>query len=167
MQAPALQIALVLEAGADDEFSAWLIPQFVRRPLDAIAHEPEVASEFGTLHQRHQASIEMIRRRAEYHDGVVYFDLSDDNFEGYSKFVPYFLFPESLYSVGLSRSPERVKIAVGSNPWNPAPREKNLADLCERYGGGGHARVAAISFEPTQLEQAREAAREIVEELRR
>jgi len=167
MQAPALQIALVLEAGAEDEFSAWLIPQFIRRPLDQIVREPEVASEFRTLHQRHQASIEMIRRRAEYHDGVVYFDLSDDNFEGYSKFVPYFLFPGSVYSVGLSRSPERVKIAVGSNPWNPAPREKNLADLCERYGGGGHARVAAISFEPTQLEQARKAAREIVEELHR
>ena len=42
----------------------------------------------------------------------------------------------------------------------------NLAKICERYGGGGHARVGAISFEVTQHEAARIAAKEIVEELR-
>jgi nanoRNase/pAp phosphatase (c-di-AMP/oligoRNAs hydrolase) len=42
----------------------------------------------------------------------------------------------------------------------------NLAVICERYGGGGHARVGAISFEPNQFDTARKAAREIVEELR-
>ncbi len=42
----------------------------------------------------------------------------------------------------------------------------NLARICERYGGGGHARVGAISFPPDQEEQARAAAREIVAELR-
>jgi nanoRNase/pAp phosphatase (c-di-AMP/oligoRNAs hydrolase) len=42
----------------------------------------------------------------------------------------------------------------------------NLAKICERYGGGGHARVGAISFNVTQQDAAREAAVEIVEELR-
>jgi nanoRNase/pAp phosphatase (c-di-AMP/oligoRNAs hydrolase) len=42
----------------------------------------------------------------------------------------------------------------------------NLAKVCERYGGGGHARVGAISFDVKQEEAARKAAREIVEELR-
>jgi nanoRNase/pAp phosphatase (c-di-AMP/oligoRNAs hydrolase) len=42
----------------------------------------------------------------------------------------------------------------------------NLAKICERYGGGGHARVGAISFEVTENESAHEAAQEIVEELR-
>jgi nanoRNase/pAp phosphatase (c-di-AMP/oligoRNAs hydrolase) len=42
----------------------------------------------------------------------------------------------------------------------------NLAKICERYGGGGHARVGAISFEPDKFDVARKAAREIVEELR-
>ncbi len=42
----------------------------------------------------------------------------------------------------------------------------NLAKICERYGGGGHARVGAISFEVTQQKEARKAASEIVEELR-
>jgi nanoRNase/pAp phosphatase (c-di-AMP/oligoRNAs hydrolase) len=42
----------------------------------------------------------------------------------------------------------------------------NLAQICERYGGGGHARVGAISFPPDQEDRAREAAAEIVAELR-
>jgi nanoRNase/pAp phosphatase (c-di-AMP/oligoRNAs hydrolase) len=42
----------------------------------------------------------------------------------------------------------------------------NLAAICERYGGGGHARVGAISFPPDRSEEARQAAAEIVTELR-
>ena len=39
----------------------------------------------------------------------------------------------------------------------------NLATICERYGGGGHARVGAISLEPGQVDEARRVAAEIVE----
>jgi nanoRNase/pAp phosphatase (c-di-AMP/oligoRNAs hydrolase) len=42
----------------------------------------------------------------------------------------------------------------------------NLAAICERYGGGGHARVGAISFPPDRGDEARTAAAEIVAELR-
>ena len=60
----------------------------------------------------------------------------------------------------------RTKISVGSNPWAPAEPAHNLATICERYGGGGHARVGAISLEPGALEQARTLAAEIVTELK-
>jgi nanoRNase/pAp phosphatase (c-di-AMP/oligoRNAs hydrolase) len=55
---------------------------------------------------------------------------------------------------------------VGTNPWTTHERKHNLARLCEQYGGGGHAVVAAISFKPEDLEQARSAAREIAQTLR-
>ena len=91
--------------------------------------------------------------------------LVDHDLEGYNKFVPYYLHPESIYSVGLSKSSFRVKVSVGSNPWAPSPPVVNLAKICERYGGGGHARVGAISFEVTQHEAARIAAKESVTEV--
>jgi nanoRNase/pAp phosphatase (c-di-AMP/oligoRNAs hydrolase) len=56
---------------------------------------------------------------------------------------------------------------VGSNPWARVPPSHNLASICERYGGGGHPRVGAISFERNQVEEARRVAMEIAEELRR
>ena len=42
----------------------------------------------------------------------------------------------------------------------------NLARICERYGGGGYARVGAISFNPNQHAAAIRASQEIVAELR-
>jgi nanoRNase/pAp phosphatase (c-di-AMP/oligoRNAs hydrolase) len=80
--------------------------------------------------------------------------------------VPYYLHPESIYSVGLSKSSFRVKVSVGSNPWASSPPVVNLARICERYGGGGHARVGAISFNVSEHEAAKQAAQEIVAELR-
>jgi nanoRNase/pAp phosphatase (c-di-AMP/oligoRNAs hydrolase) len=68
--------------------------------------------------------------------------------------------------VGLSKSSFRTKVSVGSNPWTTATHMENLAKICERYGGGGHARVGAISFPPDRFDEARRAADEIVTELR-
>ena len=107
-----------------------------------------------------------MRERAQCSDGTVYFDITDYDLEGYNKFVPYYLHPDCVYSVGLSKSSFRVKVSVGSNPWAPEEPVVNLAKICERYGGGGHARVGAISFNVNQHAAAIRASREIVNELR-
>jgi hypothetical protein len=164
---PAMQLALAIEAAPETDLVPRLIPELAARPLSEIVRLPMVERHLGPLLERHRRSMELIRRRAEARDGVVYFDLSDEDLEGYNKFIPYYLYPDSLYSVGVSASSTRAKVSVGSNPWNEVSAEKNLAAICERYGGGGHARVAAISFAPTDIAHARQAAQEIVATLRR
>ncbi len=101
--------------------------------------------------------------------GVISFDITDQPTEGYNKFIPYYLFPEGTYNVGLSKSSFRTKVSVGTNPWTKksAGELANIAAICERYGGGGHARVGAISFPVDREEEARAAVREIVGELER
>lgn len=167
MKAPATQLSLVIEASPDDGLLPRLIPMMAARSLREIMQDPEIAARFQPLYRRHLDSMELIRQRAGCEGGVVFFDLTGLDMEGYSKFIPYYLFPESVYNVSVSPSSFRTKISVGSNPWNTRPQMHNLATICERYGGGGHARVGAISFEPNALEQARRAAREIVEELKK
>ena len=100
-------------------------------------------------------SLEIIRQQARCEDGVVYFDLVKDGIEGYNKFIPYYLFPHSVYTVSVSTSSFRTKVSVGSNPWAEIPVKHNLATICERYGGGGHPGVGAISFEIGAIEEAR------------
>ncbi len=56
-------------------------------------------------------------------------------------------------------------MSVGSNPWAKDPLKFNLASICERYGGGGHPKVGAISFETGAVAEARKAAQEIATEL--
>ena len=167
MDHPATQLALVIEAAPDHDLTKRLIPDLAQRSLAEIVKLPYVAEHFAPLFERHQASIATIQKNSEYRDRVVYLDVSDHHLEAYNKFIPYFLYPGCYYSVGVSLSPERAKVAVGSNPWSRPAVEKNLASICERYGGGGHPRVAAISFEPHDIQRARQAAREIAEELRR
>ena len=166
LETPATQLSLVIENSPDRTLPSRLISMMSSHSLHDIMQDREIAELFQPLYRRHLDSVEVIRQRAGCDRGVVFFDLSGLEIEGYSKFIPYDLFPESVYSVSISPSSFRTKISVGSNPWNTPQRMHNLATICERYGGGGHARVGAISFEPGALERARQAAKEIVEQLR-
>jgi hypothetical protein len=166
MKAPAMKLTMVIESAPDSNFVPKLIPLLADKSLAEILEEPIVAPLLPPLLARHEKSIGILRERTESRDGVVYFDVTDHELEGYNKFIPYHLHPECIYSVGLSKSSFRVKVSVGSNPWPPAEPRVNLAKVCERYGGGGHARVGAISFPVDQHEAAAKAARDIVAELR-
>jgi hypothetical protein len=166
MKAPAMKLTMVIESTQNNDFIPRLIPLLATQPLGEILQEPFVAPLLPPLLERHERSIAILNERTESKDGTLFFDVTDQNLEGYNKFVPYYLHPESIYSVGLSKSNFRVKVSVGSNPWAPSPPVVNLARICERYGGGGHARVGAISFDVSQQAAARKAAVEIVQELR-
>jgi hypothetical protein len=166
MKAPAMQLTMIIESNQDAGFVPRIIPLLATQPLAEVIGAPFVAPLLAPLVDRHERSMALLRERIESKDGTLFFDITDHDLEGYNKFVPYYLHPESIYSVGLSKSSFRMKVSVGSNPWAPAPPTVNLAKVCERYGGGGHARVGAISFAVNQQNSARQAAQEIVEELR-
>jgi hypothetical protein len=164
---PATQLTLVIEGVRTPGFVAGLIPELANRSLAEIMALPYIRKAFDELYSHHMEWMKLIEARGELTDGVLFFDVADQQFEGFNKFIPYHLFPKAVYSVAVSASPGRTKIAVGSNPWNPTPKSVNLASICERYNGGGHAKVAAISLPPGQLEEARAIAHDIVAELRR
>jgi len=166
MREPAMKLTMAIEASQDFAFVPRLIPFLATKPLGEILQEPFVAALLPPLLERHQRSLAILRERTHLEDGTIFFDITDHELEGYNKFIPYYLHPASIYSVGLSKSSFRVKVSVGSNPWAPKPPVVNLAKVCERYGGGGHARVGAISFDVSQQAAARKAAAEIVKELR-
>jgi hypothetical protein len=163
---PAMQLALVIEAAPDPDLVPQLIPDLAYRSLREMIELPIVQKYLGPLLERHRRSIDILRERADYRDGVIYFDVSDLDLEGYNKFIPYYLYRDATYSVGVSSSPTRAKVSVGTSPWKEASASVNLATLCEKYGGGGHAKVAAISLGPGDLVRARQIAKEIAGILR-
>lgn len=161
----ALQLMQVIEADPDDLFIEEIIRDLTVKSLDEVANSEEVQRRFRPILQQHLETLEVVRRKAVSVNGVVHFDLVDEGYEGFNKFIPYYLHPEATYSVALTRAPQRTKISVGSNPWAPRPRTHNIAKICERYGGGGHAVVGAISFKPEEVSRGREVLQEIVGEL--
>lgn len=168
MAAPAMKLTMVIESVPADDFVSRVIPLLTEMSLQEVLNQPFIQKELGPLMERHIAGIELLRERTTLDRGVITFDITDRLTEGYNKFIPYYLHPDAIYNVGLSRSSFRTKVAVGTNPWTKVPVENlaNLAAICERYGGGGHARVGAASFPPDREDQAREAAREIAAELK-
>ncbi len=168
MAEPAMKLTMAIESTEDPAFMPRLIPLLTEMSFAEILEQPFVRDLLPSLLERHRQALQLIRERSTSERGTIYFDITDHPLEGYNKFIPYYLHPEATYSIGVSRSSFRTKIAVGSNPWTKVPAERmvNLATICERYGGGGHARVGAISFPREKDDLARHAAAEIVAELR-
>ena len=168
MADPAMKLTMVIESATDNLLVPRMIPLLTQMSLAEVLAQPFVQELLPPLMARHEASIQLIRERSSCESGTIYFDITDQPTEGYNKFIPYYLHPEATYNVGLSQSSFRTKVSVGSNPWtktDPATMV-NLAEVCERYGGGGHARVGAISFPRERGDEARKAAAEIVALLR-
>lgn len=165
LEEPALRIMTVLESTKD----AALIPQVIERmqseSLAAIAASPLIAVPLAPLLERHQRHIELVRARARYERGVVFFDLADDGVDSLNKFIAYALYPEARYTLWVGQGPSRAKVSLGSNPWRPETRTHDLAAIASRHGGGGHPVVSAISFKPAELSRARAAYQEILAEL--
>jgi hypothetical protein len=166
LSAPAMQLTLVLEGSKDHRLRQSIVKALQVRSLAEVAAEPEIQAAFAPIRARHERAIEIFRQVGECHDGVVFFDLTGYDIEGYNKFIAYWLYPQARYSVSVSRGAYRSKVSVGYNPWSGRPREHNIASICERYGGGGHAAVGAVSLAPEALERAKVIAREIAAELR-
>jgi hypothetical protein len=166
LRQPAMQITLLIEGASGYEIVRKVIGMMRHQTLASIMADPEIAAIYAPLHERHLRSIDIIRKQSKCDDGVVFFDLVEDGMEGYNKFIPYYLFPQATYTVSVSTSTFRTKVSVGSNPWADKPVKFNLASICERYGGGGHPKVGAISFPIGAVAEARKAADEIAAELR-
>jgi hypothetical protein len=166
MRAAAMRLTLVIEASHGSELVQRIIGLMQCEPLEQILAERDVRAAFEPLYERHLRSIDVIRQVGRCEDGVIFFDVADLDMEGYNKFVPYSLFPQATYTVSVSLASFRTKISVGSNPWAKETPTHNLATICERYGGGGHPRVGAISFGRDQVAEARRVAAEVVAELR-
>ncbi len=164
--APAMKLTLIIEGVQGSEPVQQIIRWMRHKKLDEIIQLPEVQDMYRPLYERHVRSIDIIRKQSMCSDGVIFFDLTDFGIEGYNKFIPYYLFPDSVYTVSVSVSSFRTKVSVGSNPWVKEVPKHNLASICERYGGGGHPRVGAISFEKGAIAEAQKVAREIAEELK-
>ena len=165
LKSSALKLMQIIEGEKDEKFVEKLIRSLMVKSLDEILESSEIQAKLEPILENHWKTVEIIKEKSNYSRGVVSFDLVGTNIDGYNKFIPYYFHPETTYTVSLSQSSFRTKISVGSNPWSPRPRNHNIAEICERYGGGGHAVVGAVSLQRDEVEKGERFMREIIEEL--
>ena len=161
----ALQLMTVIEHHGNDAMLAKMVPRLLDQPLEVVARSAEVQQAYAPLRDGQQGFIDLVKAHAVVRGNVVLVDLSDREIDVAAKFVTYALFPEAAYSVLLTRSPKKCKISLGFNPWCGQTRTHDIAKMCERYGGGGHPVVGAISLPADQLAKAQEIASTVADEL--
>lgn len=161
---PEMKLLAVVEQQGDDPLLTELVRELLVRPLHDVARDPDIAARYAPIERLHRAQVERIRKRAVRMGEVVFVDLLDGNTETVTKFVTYADVPDASYSVVASRTERRCKISVGYNPWSGKPRRHDISQICERYGGGGHAVVGAIAL-PPDLDACRGIAMQIAREL--
>jgi hypothetical protein len=162
---PELQLMTVVEHLGDDGFLSTMVPRLLEQPLSDVARSEDVARAYEPLRVSHEAFVKLVEQRSQVLGTVVLVDLTGEVIEVAGKFVTYALYPESAYSILVTRSRTKCKISIGYNPWSPVPRRHNIAAICERHGGGGHPVVGAITLPADGVDEARRLARSIAEEL--
>lgn len=166
---PALRLAAFVEHNTSPALTARLVEQLSLRPLAELAREPWIEPVVEAVAAQQRASEALIAPRIRVEHGVALLDLGDEGC-GYNKFSPYKLAPDAAYVVAVSSAHGTAKVSVGINPWHRPSVPHHIATLCERYGGGGHAVVGAVTLpdaSPAVLAEARSIADEMVAQLRK
>jgi len=163
---PHMQLMTWLEHNEDAERTHELIRSMGRDSLAELCRKDWIHEPLQPLLEQHQRNIELVRSRALCVSGVVSYDVVSAGDSAPNKFISYYLFPDARYTVALSRIKIGLKVSVGYNPWCGKPREHNIAELCEPYGGGGHPVVGAITFPEHDLDHMQRAFDEICALLR-
>src|SRR5713101_3621360 len=134
---PAMQLMLLIEATKDPELCPRLIRELSQRPLSEVLREPWVLQPLAPLLARHRDLVRTVTQRLRVDGAVAEYDLADLGVDNVNKFIAYAADPSTVYTVAVTRGPNRSKVSLGSNPWKQDLRRHNLARIAERYGGGG------------------------------
>ncbi len=162
---PALRLADVAEHHSDAAFLGRTVRALLERPLDDVASSREMLALAAPIAADKEAFLAVVRGHGRVLGDVVLLDLADVSVRPAGKFATYVAFPSCSYSVAILRSQDQIKVGVGYNPWCGRERRHDIAALCRKEGGGGHAVVGAAAFALADLDRARAAALRIVERL--
>jgi hypothetical protein len=168
MEAPAIRLAAFIQSAERQEDIDRFIEDLLVRPFEELARVPYIDAVVRTRKESHAHDCERLAQIARVERRVLEYDLLDEAPRVLSHFIPYAQHPEVDYVVGIyAHGDGDLRLTLGYNPWkDPRHRAHNLAEICERYGGGGHPFVAGCSFPLGDESACRRAQQEILEFLR-
>jgi hypothetical protein len=162
---PAQRLAAWLAHGRSMHDTAKYVEWLSHASLSEVSQRAELAPQLAAVETERARELDEVKKLGVWHDDVIVFDRFDDVGARSPGFLGYLLFPECLYAVSGTRTPSSIKISVGVNPWSDKARRHDIGELCQRYGGGGHAVVGGITLRGDELPRARETLKMIVREL--
>src|SRR5689334_21802085 len=83
LKEPAMRLMLVIEASHSPELIHKIIREIQHKSLDGVIADPEIRATFERLYAHHYESIEIMRAATKCEGGVIQFDVSDHDLDGY------------------------------------------------------------------------------------
>ena len=164
---PAQRLAAWLAHGRTPLDTAKYVDWLSRSSLAEVAARPEIADAVKRVEEVRARELDEVAGLGVWHGHTIVFDRIDDVGARSPGFLGYLVYPTCLYAVSATRTSQSIKISVGVNPWTTMERRHDIGELCQRYGGGGHAVVGGVTLRGDEVERARETVRAIVDELER
>src|ERR1041384_1629871 len=145
--APAMRIRSSIVLPGAREQAEDLIRALRVDSLEVVASLPTVSDRHNQVLSLTEVGLNRIKESARIQsNGIVVFDV-DATDVIINRYAAYYFFPAARYSVGAVRSTKGTSITAMRNPWREF-ESIPLGTIFEKFGGGGHQRVASV-FLPT------------------
>jgi hypothetical protein len=165
-EAPALRINSTLMLKNELEYCRLLVQGLASKDLSRVAELPEVRDRYAEVRGRREAGLERMRGKVRLEVGnIVTFDIEASGNDLISRYSPYYFFDGARYSIGVVRLEDRAQITAMRNPWlnfESVP----LGEVFERFGGGGHQRVASVIIPAEESQRIPEIVEKVKREMR-
>lgn len=165
--APALRISFSLMARNGDDYCEFLVRKLREHNLRGVSSLKEVVVRYEEVRARMRRGLERLRDHIfRLDDGrIVAFDVETSDDVIVSRYAPYLFLRNARYSIGIFRYGDRARITAMRNPWlefQSAP----LGKMFQKYGGGGHERVASVVLLGSRVNDAEEIATSLLNDIR-
>jgi hypothetical protein len=157
----ARQIALSFRVDSSLEYHRLLIRSMQNLRLDEIVKSPPFRERSVEALQRYSKGLELMHENSRLEQDIVLYDLTLGS-EIVDRMMPFFLFPEANYSLGIWRNPDQTKVTCNASPWRK-PSGPNLGRVFAQYGGGGHRDVGSVILPRKSDTSAEKLLREIAD----
>lgn len=129
--------------------------------IDQVAQSSEITSYASIAEERLRDGFEAYEKSIEYSEkqNLILWDISDLDFFP-NRYIPFKLYPQTIYSLGIKKRNGEYEISFSKNPWRKrTDNEINIGKALKKYGGGGHADVGGC--QAGTLEEAKSVIRNI------
>lgn len=160
----ARQIALSFHVDSSVEYHRLLIDAMQESTLDEIVKRTPFRSRSAEALRRYWKGLKLMRQNSRLERDIVLYDVTL-NSEIVDRMMPFYLFPQAKYSLGIWRSSDQTKVTSNASPWQKRSGP-NLGKIFARYGGGGHRDVASVILSKHNTLSAERLLREIAAAIR-
>jgi hypothetical protein len=147
-------------AQADASLMVEIVTSLRTTALEDIGRSPQVAALSNRWLDGQGEALRAFRKIARLtDDGTVLFEIEEVH-GSFSRYLPFYIFPDARYSLGLVCTASGPKMTAMRNPWLQF-ESVPLGSIFATFGGGGHQRIGSVILPGASLDAARHAMEQV------